>query len=51
MARKATFITKDSVIDWIELKKNEPKYTDAEALKGREGRYQSHACMSVYGRS
>jgi len=33
MTRKATFITKDRVIDWVELKKNTPTNAYVEVLK------------------
>jgi len=46
MTRKATFITKDGVIDWIDLKKNEPTYTHIEASRGNERKYQNLVDLS-----
>jgi len=39
MTRKATFITKDRVIDWIDLKKNVPTNAYTEVLQESEKRF------------
>jgi len=41
MTRKAIFITKDSVIDWIELKSSAPTHTHVGILKKSEENYWS----------